>query len=502
MHTGFKYFAKTLVFFASLGNRKLNYQLLILLLVVQNIGFAQTISKDSIEQSIQGLLSFIKEEQVSETIESYQYEGEWPAYIRFRTGFLLLNNPKLDTYDSNCFALAGIQTTLSSVYLNRSDLKDIPLLLDKATPQLLNYYNNGGFNFWRLLPPGGRLYMFHKNRKEGLVRRPIRYKLHSPYIRKAANVVNDNDDTSQGLMALIMHAKTKELGGIDNPFEIKLEPLLTYWRDSARTSQHWYNIIHFDKRESGAYLTWRAEETPFPSWNIPRLLVNNATFLFPYSTLYPKAFTPYIPYGSNDVDAVVNANVLSALGANGEYNAVGIDDAIEFIERKIEKKKWSRAGIYYPNRYNLHYSVLKAYNHGISGLKPASKKLIDHIISSQKADGSFHSRRIVNKKDIIQSSVYALHAMLNYGNPYQEGYSENVEKAVRFLIGKLRNHNNSLCLEGGIFFSGGTVIRNTMYWKSDAYTSALLLDCLVLYQKYVRELETYGKASSKSLSRP
>ena len=92
--------------------------------------------------------------------------------------------------------------------------------------------------------------------------------------------------------------------------------------------------------------------------------------------------------------------------------------------------------------------------------------------------------------------------MLNYGNPYHEGYSENVEKAVRFLIGKLRNHNNSLCLEGGIFFSGGTVIRNTMYWKSDAYTSALLLDCLVLYQKYVRELETYGKASSKSLSRP
>lgn len=502
MHTGFKYFGKTLGCFKSYLSRKCNDVLIIHLLVAQNVAFAQVISKDSLEQSIQGLLSFVKEEQVTKTIDGYQYQGEWPAYIRLRTGFLLLNNPKIDIYDSNCFALAGIQTTLSSVYLNRTDLNDIPPLLDKATPQLLNYYTNGGFNFWLLLPPGGRLYMFHKNRIEGLVRRPTRYKLYSPYIRKAANVVNDNDDTSQGLMALIMHAKIKEVNSIDNPFEIMLEPLLTYWRDTARTSQHWYNIIHFDQRESGAYLTWRAEETPFPSWNIPRLLVNNATFLFPYSTLYPKAFTPYIPYGSNDVDAVVNANILSALGANGEYNAKGADEAIKFIERKIKKKKWSRAGIYYPNRYNLHYAVLKAYNHGVLGLEPASKKLIEHIKSSQKADGSFHSRRIVNKKDIIQSSVYALHAMLNYGNPYKEDYSENVEKAIRFLLGKLRNHNNSLCLEGGIFFSGGTVIRNTMYWKSDIYTSALLLDCLVLYQKYVSEVETYGKASSKSPSRP
>jgi hypothetical protein len=91
-------------------------------------------------------------------------------------------------------------------------------------------------------------------------------------------------------------------------------------------------------------------EAPFPSWNIPRLIINNALFLTPFSTLYPYAFKPYIPYGANDVDAVVNANVLSAFGENSEFDAAGIRQSALYIERKAKRKDWSRAGIYYPNR--------------------------------------------------------------------------------------------------------------------------------------------------------
>ncbi|MEX1189170.1 MAG: hypothetical protein WED33_07915 [Bacteroidia bacterium] len=459
---------------------------------------SQRISSDSLELCINKMLSFIASEQVNHTIEGHQYKGEWPAMIRLRTGFLLLHNPGYDIYDSNCFSLAGIHNTLATTFLIRPDLLTIPDMLENAIPRLMSYYSNGGFNFWPLLPPGGRLYMFHRNKQEGFVRRPVQYKLYSPYIRKAANVVNDNDDTSQGLLALLLYSKVQRKMGIENNFGLELSPLLTFWRDTNRLSQHWYNIIHFDKRESGAFLTWRAQETPFPAWNIPRLLLNNATFLLPYSTLYPKAFTPYIPYGCNDVDAVVNANMLTALAENNEYNAVGIKESIRFIERKIKRKKWSRAGIYYPNRYNLHYSVLKACRSGIEGLKPSADKLIKHILKTSSKQGAFESRRIVNKKDIEQSSIYALHAMLQYGNPYENGTSEQVENTIRFLIGRLRNHNNSICLDGGIFFSGGTVIRNTMYWKSDAYSTALFLECLVLYQEYLKEKETFGKASGKS----
>ncbi len=459
---------------------------------------SQTMSSDTLEKYISKLVKFIGNEQLNKTIDGFEYKGEWPANIRMRTGFLLLNNPKYDVYDSNCFALAGIHNSLASTFLKRPDLIEIYPMLEKALPRLLSYYSNGGFNFWPQLPPGGRLYMFHKNKKEGLVRRPVQYKLYSPYIRKAANVVNDNDDTSQGLLALILHSKVQKKAGIDNDFQIQLSPLLSFWRDTARASQHWYNIIHFDKRESGAFLTWRALEAPFPSWNIPRLLVNNATFLLPYSTLYPRAFTPYIPYGCNDVDAVVNANVMTALAINGESSSIGVEDAVKFIESKIKRKKWSRAGIYYPNRYNLHYSTLKAYSSGIDQLKPASEKLVDHIKKTIRKDGSFKSRRIVNKGDVEQSSIYALHAMLQLGNPFENGNKTFVEKTLKFLLTKVRNHEDGICIDGGIFFSGGTVIRNTMFWKSDVYSTALFLECLVMYQEYLKNEETFRKGLGKS----
>jgi hypothetical protein len=41
-----------------------------------------------------------------------------------------------------------------------------------------------------------------------------------------------------------------------------------------------------------------------------------------------------------------------------------------------------------------------------------------------------------------------------------------------------------------VFFSGGTVIRNTLYWKSDVYTTALMLESLILYQDYqIKQLQ-------------
>ena len=459
---------------------------------------AQAVPADSLEQISQMLLNYIENEQNTSDIPGFEYAGEWPAYIHFRTGFLLLSNPKNGVYDSNCFALAGIQNILAGIYLKRPDLIQIPGMLDRSASRLMTFYNNGGFNFWPLLPPGGRMYMFHKNRSETLVRRPVQYKLYSPFIRKAANVVNDNDDTSQGLLALSLLSRVKNQQGFNNDFSISMSPLLSYWRDTARESQHWFNIIHFDKRESGAFLTWRALEAPFPSWNIPRLLWNNAIFLFPGSTLYPKAFTPYSPYGCNDVDAVVNANVLSALALNGEAQSPGVKESVAFIESKIKRKKWSRAGIYYPNRYNLHYATMRAYHAGIQELEPSVDLLISHMKKTTQKNGSFHSRRIVNKNDRTQSSIYALHALLSAGSPRERGTEDMIHTTLRYLISQLRNHNNGMCIEGGVYFSGGTVIRNTMYWKSDVYSSTLVLDCLLMYQEYFHERETFGKGQSTS----
>ncbi|MCB0819317.1 MAG: hypothetical protein KDC13_01745 [Bacteroidetes bacterium] len=459
---------------------------------------AQAVPADSLANICLRLVSYIQEQQNTTDIPGFEYAGEWPSKIHFRTGFLLLNNPKHGVYDSNCFSLAGVHNILAGIYLKHPQFDEIPNMLDASAERLMTYYSNGGFNFWPLLPPGGRMYMFHRNHRNDLVRRPVQYKLYSPYIRKAANVVNDNDDTSQGLLALSLLARVKESKGESNNFHIQFSPLLSYWRDTARESQHWYNIIHFDKRESGAFLTWRALEKPFPSWNIPRLLFNNATFLLPVSTLYPEAFKPYIPYGCNDVDAVVNANVLTALAVNGEGHSKGVTDAVRFIHSKVRRKKWSRAGIYYPNRYNIHYATARAYKAGIAELEPTIELLVKHIKTTVRSDGSFRSRRIVNHGDRLQSSIYALHALLSAGNPAERQTSETIHKTMRYLIAQLRNHGEGLCVEGGVFFSGGTVIRNTMFWKSDVYSSALLLDCIVKYAELFHSSETFAKAIGTS----
>ena len=444
---------------------------------------SQTIPSDSIELGIQSALRFIVDQQITHTIPEYQYAGEWPSIMTMRTTFALLGKQS-DSYDSNCFSTSSIHNSLAAAFIIRPDLNEIPPMLDAAIIRISDFYEDDGFNFWPKLLPKGRLYMFHQNKRSGMVRRPIRYPLNSPYIRKAANVVNDNDDSSQGFTAFIYYSKVHKILGESNDFSIHLSPILGKWRDTARLSQHYYNIIHFDKRESGAFLTWRALEAPFPSWNIPRLLINNALFLTPFSTLYPYAFQSYIPYGVNDVDAVVNANVLSAFGENSEFDAAGIKQSALYIERKAERKDWSRAGIYYPNRYHLHYAALRAWSKGISELDQTATFMKQHLKESQLPDGSFTSRKIVNQHDIIQSTAYALNAMLRFGNPNVSCLTSQIDKAMRFLFKQGSFANNQLCWDGGVFFSGGTVIRNTLYWKSDVYTTALMLESLVMYQDF------------------
>jgi hypothetical protein len=450
--------------------------------------FSQSIPADSIELAIRGSLKFIVDQQITRTIPEHQYAGEWPSIMTMRATFALLGKQS-DSYDSNCFSTSSIHNSLAAAYLIRPDLHEIPKMLESAIIRITDFYEEDGFNFWPKLQPNGRLYMFHQNKTSGFVRRPIRFPLNSPYIRKAANVVNDNDDSAQGYTALIYYSKVQDILGKKPDFNIHLAPILGAWRDTARFSQHYYNIIHFDKRESGAFLTWRALEEPFPSWNIPRLIINNALFLTPFSTLYPYALKPYIPYGANDVDAVVNANVLSAFGENSELNAPGIQQSALYIERKIKRKDWSRAGIYYPNRYHLHYAVLRAWAKGIEELNRSAEILKKHLILSQHEDGSYSSRKIVNHQDKVQSTAYALNAMLRYGNCKDSGFSVQIDKAMRYLFKNASFTNNELCWDGGVFFSGGTVIRNTLYWKSDVYTTALIFESLVMYQrnKYIHQ---------------
>ena len=439
---------------------------------------------DSLDLLIHQCLNYLQEEQQKSTIPDSHFCGEWPSYMQMKTRFVLLGGRK-KVYDSNCFALAGMMNILSDVYRLDSNLKVIPGMLRLAYPQLNSYRDSSGYNFWPLMQPKGKMRWKEDSiRTDLLVRRPIQFQIRNTYIRRAANIMNDNDDTAQGMLAEWNYqAITNE--NIDR-FQ---SPKFDTFRDTLRENIHYYNHFARDPKSSGAFLTWRGAEHAFPTANLVKLLVNNALFLTPKSTAYPTAYEPYMPYGANDVDAIVNANLLATLAAL-KLESKGTHGAVKFIEQKIQRKKWSRAGVYYPNRYQLHYAVIKAWKTGALGLSNCIAPLIDHIKSTQQKDGSFESRKIVNKKDKIQSTAYALHAMLKLGHPSETGLDNQINKALGYLIFNAQKNENKLFWEGGVYFSGGTVIRNTLYWKSDALTTSIILESLCLLKKYGLEKET------------
>jgi hypothetical protein len=439
---------------------------------------------DSLDRLIRKSLLFIQNEQQTSTVTNSHFAGEWPSFMQMRTGFILLGNQK-KVYDSNCFALAGIINLLADIYRHDSSLTEIPAMIDRAYPQLISYRDSNGYNFWPSMTPNGRMRWKEDSvRTDVKVRRPIQFKISNTYIRRAANIMNDNDDTAQGMLAEWNYQNIVQGG--NQRYRIQT---FDAFRDTLRNNIHYYNHFARDPRSSGAFLTWRGEEHDFPTANLIKLLINNALFLTPRSTAYPTAYVPYMPYGSNDVDAIVNANILSTLAVLN-LNSAGTSGATRFIEQKIKRHKWSRAGVYYPNRYQLHYSVAKAWSNGAVSLKGCITPLIEHIKRTQLPNGSFESRKIVNKKDVIQSTAYALNAMLKAGHPNETGLWVPIEKATAFLLQSAKSKDQEIYWEGGVYFSGGTVIRNTLYWKSDVLTTAIIAESLCLLKKYRLEKET------------
>jgi hypothetical protein len=80
--------------------------------------------------------------------------------------------------------------------------------------------------------------------------------------------------------------------------------------------------------------------------------------------------------------------------------------------------------------------------------------------------------------------------MLKAGHPDKTGLWIPIEKATEFLLHTSKSKDQGIYWEGGVYFSGGTVIRNTLYWKSDALTTAIVAESFCLLRKYQVEKET------------
>jgi hypothetical protein len=460
--------------------------LYILVFLYLQLSFAQesksTIDSQELDLIIQKGLKFLENNQRSSsnyTAGQIYFKGEWPSKMGLKVSFFLLGKKRF-VDDSNCFAVASTHNVLANIYLRNPKYENIIPMLKMSMPRILAYKNDNKFNFWNALTPYRKLKKSDVIGQQPLVRRPTNFKLKSKYINNAANIVEDADDTALGYIALKLYAQVTKQDSIIPSSEV-ISVIFENYRDINRKNRHWYNYLNGNDFDTGAFLTWLGEEYKFKKWNIIKVIAHNATFFLPFSECFPRAYVPYIPYGSNDLDAVVNANVLNVLANYDALNTKGTEDAIRYLNKKSSKKKYDRLGIYYPNRYQFPYAVANAYCNGVKSLEPAKNNIVKFLISKQHKDGSWSARKIVNKKDILQSTAYAVNALLNFDGMNHAKTRISIEKGIQFLINSKSKHKDEFFWKGGVFFSGGTVVRNTLYWKSDAFTTAIVLNAFSSY---------------------
>lgn len=283
-----------------------------------------------------------------------------------------------------------------------------------------------------------------------MVHRPTNFKLKGRFINNAANVANDADDTALGNLAIWYHEK---IFGKNDSIKTADNQTFDQYLDKNRKNRHWYNFLFHGFKNSGAYLTWFGQEAEFENWHFYKNALHNLIFFLPNSIAFPHPYKAYIPWGTNDLDVVVNANVLTYLSKKGIREASkGSNDANRFIEKHAKRGRWNRMGIYYPNRYHLHFAVARTLAAGDNDLQPTAQVLLKHLSQTQKPDGSYESKKIVNQHDVLQSTAYATLAMLYMKESGVDVPKVLIDKSVAYLIAQKSKDNSQVYWKGGVYF--------------------------------------------------
>lgn len=422
---------------------------------------AQVLAKPSARLS--SLLTYLYHQQVTQSVADTAFQGEWPGSMELKFAFVMLGK-KGRFRDSNAFTTIAVHNALCEVVQRNEVEAFVKKMMDDSYRELLTYKRNGRYYFWKHLKPNPG---WGKSPPDSVIR-PTCFPLKKPFINHAANVAPDADDTSTGLLAEWWH-------GAKPPAQI---PMSCY-TDENRKNFHWYNYSFDLSYGRGAFLTWLSDEHQYPGgWSIYKTLWANIWFFAPWSSCYPDGKREYIPYGANEFDGVVNCNVLTYLGKAGVPDSIcPRAGAIRLINKKARTGRWSRGGTYYPNRYTFHLAIARAWDAGNPELNEARHTALKHLLRSQRPDGSYKGRHRILKGDRIQNTLYAALALSILGKEDEQA-KKALSKAKAFLETQVVSNGEEAYLPGGVFFSGGTVVRNCLFFRSSSLTTALYAELL------------------------
>lgn len=444
------------------------------------------------------------------------YPGEWSSSIHALTRFIKTGDGQapITIPDANMFVNASILYPLA--FVTEADFGPLRSMTKDALASIRHYKRGGAYSFWRQHPstvqgyqvigplniPAKILDVMALVIKDGTTvpdghspaMRPgwpkaILDKQINPVGMEAFfNIPNDADDTALAMIAFRLFHADADSEAEGEPEDLNdLQQRLMAFRD--------LNRAHEDGRDgwkgqnSGAFLTWLKDET------LP----------------LKDAFRPSdgtMPFGVNNVDCVVNANVAFALGLTGAGDQEAVANTLDALNRAIDLESWPYCGLYYPHKMMLPYTLTRAYRDGglhHPGMVRTLGRIAIRLIADQKETGirnQRHQGAFSGGVDATYalSTALAVNSLLNIGRaiPKDLGildeYQRAIDDGIAYLIkeksripvrypealgGLYRHGAQAAVWTPGLFFSAS--VQQAAQWRSEPYTAAIVVEAFAKY---------------------
>ena len=308
------------------------------------------------------------------------------------------------------------------------------------------------------------------------------------------NLPNDTDDTA--IMAVIEHLAERSGDG-PRATGVTLEILARY-RDLDRRREDGRDA--WKGRGSGAYLTWLKDES---------------------EPTFARPLTGVMPLRVNNVDAVVNANAVYALGLTERTDIPGYDAAVRVVARCALEGRWPEAGLYYPQQMMFPYVATRAWREGRAtgpAMDAGMRRLLRELLDRQERHGLWNPPRRgafpggIDRSEGL-STALGLSALLNLGEETARavGEDDRYRRAIRGAVDRLladgrqdRDGNDRddgreptptpMKWDAGLIFSAS--FRDLAQWRSEAFATAAAVEALA---KYALGYERTARSAGRSL---
>ena len=409
--------------------------------------------------AVRRALRYLLEQQLTEPLNVpvglgrvVDLPGDWPQFFRLR------DIPGDPVRDVSPFMPAFIHHALTLVVeenrrplrLSARDLRDARLMRQRAIWFVRLFESPAGepdagtFGFWPydVYPgvPGPILTQVLVSWLGGPILGGKRVPANLPIFPDPLAIPSDADVTATTYAALMDDAALD--GGPGTV--VAFERFFADWRDVGlvprRLNPPWLPPA------SGAFLTWLSYQQPG-------------------SPIYP-----------NDIDLVVNANVLYALGRIGRLDTPGVADSIRLINQavalRLHRDRFDEIAEYYPDNLMFQYAVSRAFHEGgVAALGPAIEILADELEASaiERADGTAYWDRGSPQLN----TAFAVLTLLNAGRD-----TSLVGRATAYLAAA---QDSPAGFEDGTFFIGAADNGQVFEFFSRSFTAAMVLEAMARY---------------------